>query len=190
MDLEKENRDLRSSILLVFSSERCLRRHLPVFGEGKYKLFLLKEDAGLGQDVEIELTWKKNICLIGGKRLDGGAPFYFYTVSKEKLLLLLAKKEDFFLPAVKIPIRPEERIKIGNAFKNQIFYDCFTLMEPCYAEIACESGTDYENGYPEEDGRERKYRLYSKGNEGIYVNEESVFGEKCLQVGDLSLIHI
>ena len=184
MDLEKGNRDLRGSILLVFSSERCLRRHLPVFGEGKYKLFLLKEDSGLGQDVEIELTRKKNICLIGGKRLDGGAPFYFYTISKEKLLLLLAKKEDFFLPAVKIPIRPAERIKIGNDFKNQIFYDCFTLMEPCYAEIVRESGKDCENGYPEEDGREKKYRLYSKGNEGIYVNEESVFGEKCLQVGD------
>lgn len=184
MDLEKENTDLRDIILLIFSQQRCLRRYLPVFSQGRYKLFLPKEDAGLCRNVEIELAWKENFCFIGDKRLDGGAPFYFYTEGKEKLLLLLAKEEKELLPAVKIPFRKEERIKIGNAFKNQIFYDCFSLMKPCYAEIIHEGCAACENMHGEDGGSKGGYRLHSAGNEGVYVNEEAVFGDRCLCVGD------
>ncbi len=180
MDLEKENMDLRGSILLVFSSKRYVRRHLPALAEGKYRVFLLKEDAGLNRDVEIELIWKENVCFIGEKRLDGGAPFYFYTESKEKLLLLLAKKGDCLWPAVRVPVRGDERLRIGNAFKNQIFYDCYTLIKPCYAEIVHENR---ESGCTE-DSRKEWYRLCCMGNEGVYVNGDAVSGERSLCVGD------
>lgn len=169
LSLKKENTAGGYRCLLIFCTNTCLRKPLPEINDGKWLLTLECEDTGLMSEVQIMLTTSRGYWQMDGKVLSDRCPFYFYTKEKEELLLLLSEGMDTLKPSGKILLRNDESIKIGNAYTNQIFYECFSLMSAIHAQIIC---------------RENEKFIINTGQEGIYVNEKVLKGQKALYAGD------
>lgn len=167
--MEQKNIDAGGSSLLIFTRNACMKRELPNLQEGIHTLFLAGEDRELPEDVRIKLVCREGVWRIADREINDSSPFYFYTEKKEKLLLLPAKKPESLKAAGRIPLSREEKLKIGSAFKNQIFYDCFSLIESVHVEIAYE---------------EEGYMISAPGHEGVYLNEKALKGKQKLQKGD------
>lgn len=164
----KENNERDSRILLIFSKGTCIRKPLPDIVEGRYRLVLMAVDTGLLEDTAMELMFSGGGLQINGRELSGRAPFYFYTEKNEKLLLLLSEKLHFG-PGERLAMQREESFKAGSSFKNQIFFECFSLVSEVHLEIhATEQGMVIDNA----------------GNEGVYLNEKAFTGKGPLQSGD------
>ncbi len=166
--VNKENNERDSRILLIFSKEACIRKPFPDITEGRYRLVLTAVDTGLLEDTAMELLFSGGALYINGRELSGGAPFYFYTEKNEKLLLLLSGKLHF-RPCERLALQREESFRAGSSFKNQIFFECFSLVSEVHLEIhAAEQGMVIDNA----------------GNEGVYLNEKIFTGKGLLQSGD------
>ena len=169
MPLKKECTELSDRILLIFSRRACVRKHLPNVPEGRNRIYLPIEETGLCADVEIMLECCGMEWKIGEKKLNEKNPFYFYTENNEKLLLLLSPRKEYLMPTDRIGLIRDTRIQIGSAFKNQIFYDCYSLVNAEHAEIFSEK---------------KQYMIYNPGFEGIYLNGNTFEGKKKLNIGD------
>lgn len=169
MFLAKKNTETDSRILLIFSRRAYMRRKLYAVSEGRNRLFLPMEETGLLEDIIIMAVWGIKGWRIEEKELNEKNPFYFYTPRGEKLLLMLAPKADCLASSGRILLGQGMEIGIGNAFKNRIFYDCYSLIETCHARIFSE---------------EKDYVICNPGQEGVYVNGQSIDGKKKLYVGD------
>lgn len=169
MSLEKENKVSGCRYLLIFGRNTCLRRRLPDLSEGRWDVFLNREDTGFLSDERIVFEICQGNWQVDGKLLSARSPVCFYTEEKEKILFLLSEKVEFLKPAGRLWVKAGESIRIGNAYTNPVFYECFSQMEAVHAEIICkEQGSLYIN----------------TGQEGVYVNEKAHTGQKRLGMGD------
>lgn len=169
MSLQKEGMDTSDRMLLIFGRYAYIRRTLAGLTEGKTRLFLPAEETGLTVDITIILEGSERGWRIEGKELSENNPFYFYTEEKEKFLLLLARKADCLMPTGRIRLKQETKIQIGSAFKNRIFYECYSLIEAEHGAIAFEDNA---------------WVLQSPGLEGIYLNGKAFTGKKRIRTGD------
>ncbi len=99
------------------------------------RIFLSGQDTGLLEDLTLTLTPGEGCRYMMGKEISGKNPFYFCTERKESLLFLLAQRSDTLCPAQRIVLKEGEEIRIGSAFRNRIFYECFSLIEEDHARI-------------------------------------------------------
>lgn len=134
MPLEKTDKKRESGRLLIFSERACCRRTLPQTS-GSCRIFLSGEDTGLSQDITLTLTAGEGCWYMGERELNGKNPFYFYTDRKERLLLVLGQRTDTLYPGERILLKEDGEVRIGSAFRNRIFYECFSLMEENHARI-------------------------------------------------------
>ncbi len=169
MPLEKLYKEGLGEMLFIFSRFTCTCRRLPEPFSGTYHLTLSREDTGLVEDVTPALQKKDGVWRIGEKELNDGSPFYFYTKEKEKLLLLLTQRPRQLHPAEKIHLKKGEDIRIGSAFRNQIFYECCSLIEESHGQISFE---------------EQGVTVSGLAGAGIYVNGQALTGKKVLHSGD------
>lgn len=169
MSFEKENLNTIGRYLLIFGSNTCLRKVLPDLTEGKWSLFLDHGDLRFLSDVKIVLEVHQGCWQIAGRPLTGKCPFYFYTEDREKLLLLISENVEYLEPSKKIILKAGESIQIGNGYTNQIFYDCFSFVESVHAEISL---------------KDQGVMAINSGQEGVYVNEKLLKGQKMLCTGD------
>ena len=165
---EKEQKGA-DRILMIFSASACVRRHLYAVTDGACCIFLEKEVLGIKEDKELFITWKNGCYRIGSEELSDKRPFYYDTEQKEKLLFLLSKEQEITEESHKILLKKEEGIMIGNAFRNAVFYECFSFVDEQMAEILWEN---------------EGYVIYAKGKEGIYINERALHGKSKVEVGD------
>ncbi len=156
-------------ILLAFSMYACVRKHLSELAENGRRFLLTTEDTGLSQDIMLMLAENGESIWIGGQELNGKAPIYFYTERNEKLLLLLSAKMDHLTPTKRIMPERDGRLQVGNSFKNQIFYDCFSLIDVIHAEI-------YRDG--------EGYGIVPSDAGGVYVNGKTLTSPGYLRSGD------
>lgn len=156
-------------MLFIFSRFTCICRHLPEPFSGIYRLWLSREDTGLAADVTLILQKKDGLWQVDGKELNGGSPFYFFTKEKEKLLLLLTQRPQQLHPAEKIHLKKGENIRIGSAFRNQIFYECCSLVAESHGQIRYE---------------EQGFTVSNLAETGIYVNGRVLKEKKVLHSGD------
>lgn len=169
MFLDKEHVDTGVRHLLIIGCNTCLKKRLPDLSEGSYTLFLDRADTCLAADEELILTACGDRWQIGGKALSGQAPVSYFTRGKEKLLLLLSEKIEVLKPAERILMKAGECIQIGNAYINPVFYEFSSLIKASHAQIIC---------------KEQGKLFLNTAQEGVYVNEKAVKGEKKLCIGD------
>lgn len=169
MFFEKENRETFDRYLLIIGEGASLRRKLPNLTEGRWSLFLERIKTELLADVELVFEFHQGCLIMDGKALSDKSPFYFYTKEGEKLLLLLSDQIEYLEPSKRIFLKKGESIKIGNAYTNQIFYDCFSLTKAIHAEISCSQQGEL---------------MINTGQEGVYINEKAVRGQQVLRTGD------
>ncbi len=173
MPTKKSHKDYLGGALLIFSAQACLCRRLPSSAD-RERMLLSKEDTGLSADVTLALLRRDGQWQIGEKILTGENPFYYYTEKEEKLLLLLASGQEALHPAEKLHLKRKEELKIGSAFRNQIFYECFSLVEECHARICAE---------------EQGITISGDSDEGIYVNGQALREKRILHSGDEAEIY-
>ena len=169
MSSMKESMESGNQILLIFSRYTCIRKPLLKDAGGINVIVLTPEETGLPEKIVITLVWKKDEWRIKDKKLSENNPFYLYIEDAEKLLLLLSAKMNCLMPSEKIGMMREIKLQIGNAFKNQIFYDCYSLMNEEHAQILSENN---------------ECTVCNPGYEGIYVNGRALDGKQKLNAGD------
>ncbi len=166
---ENVNRNSEGGILLIFSKAAGIRKELTDVSERKGGVFLPREETGLTEDLVLPLIYDAGEWKIMGKTFGEGAPFYFHTKRKEKLLLLLGKKAKTLHPAGQISLTQKRVIQIGSAFHNEIFYQCYSLVEACHVTIAPEGAGWVIKGYDERT---------------MYLNGKAVWGKVRLKAND------
>ncbi len=169
MPFTKENTVSEKRILLIFTAYVCIRRPLSDHGEGGHRIVLPPEETGLGRNIILPLVHENGGWHIGNKPLSESNPYYFYTQEDEKLLLLLSPHMNRLIPAGKVAVCDKMQIKVGCAFKNQIFYNCYSLIEEDHAQIFFEDG---------------EYTISNPGHDGLYVNTKAFRGKMRLHIGD------
>ena len=169
MSLDKEHFNAGCRYLLVLGSEICLKKRLPDLAEERYVIFLDRAETGLLSDQKISLEVCGDGWQVDGKKLNGQAPVPYFTTEKEKLLLLLSPKIEYLQPAERIFMKEGERIQIGNAYTNPVFYNFFSLVKEVHVQILC---------------TEQKEMVLITCQEGVYVNERTVKGKVQLCMGD------
>lgn len=190
MSFEKEDIGVKSRILLIFSSCSCVRRRLCEEQAKRDRLVLTAEDTGFSEDLIIPLEWSGEHWQVEGKELRENYPFYFDTKKNynalkylggkidEKLLLLLSGEINGLGGGGRLVPGQGEKVVIGNAYKNQVFYKCFSFVGEVCAEILWVDG---------------QFMINRLGNKGVYVNGKT-FGEsarlKCGDSVDIYGLHI
>lgn len=169
MSFTKENIVSQKRILLIFTAHVCIRRPLSERGEGEHKMILPPEETGLRKEIILFLVRKNVEWHIGEKPLSESNPYYLYTQEDEKLLLLLSPDINRLIPTGKVEVCQEIQIEIGSAFKNQVFYSCYSLVEEYHAQILFEDG---------------ECMIRNPGHEGVYVNAKAFRGKMRLNIGD------
>ena len=164
---KEEEREGR--VLLVFGSFACSRRHLLSGTTGSKRVVLAAKEMGIEEDVIIRLEWNETFCQLEEKELRENSPFYYYTKTGEELLILLSKKMNSLLTDGRILPGQREKILIGSGYKNQIFYECFSLVREVHAEILYMDG-EFTVSRPEV--------------EGVYVNGRILNRQVRLKSGD------
>ncbi len=166
---KKENKESGVKILLIFTKYAYTRKTLSDFPAGKGELDLSVEDTGLSCDLTVIFFCTDDIWFMNGKKISEKSPVYLYTEKNEKLLFILSEAKCALKAANFVNMKNKETVCIGKGFKNQIFYDCFSLIDIRQAEISVEKG---------------RYVLCNKGNMGVYINEKSFTGRKIVYPGD------
>lgn len=164
-----QKKEERGSLLLVFSSAACVRKHLNGVRDRECCICLEREALGILEDEEFTAIWENGTYRIRNEVLDDKKPHYYQTGNRERLLMLLSKEPETLESGKRLLLSKEEALKVGNAYQNRIFYDCFSLSEPQMAEIIWKK-----------DG----YVLCPAKDEGIYLNEKAVREETILHTGD------
>lgn len=167
---QNKNMDSASRILMIFSDKACARRKLTDVPGGKNSLLFPKEETGLYGDLEITLMYGGEGWRIGENPLSENAPFYLYTEAKERVLLLLGGEAAPLGHAGKIRLRQEQAVAVGNAFQNEIFYDCYSLVDACHLTISFEKEGWIAQG---------------QGGEGIYLNGRALGEKESIRTGDV-----
>ncbi|RKI91277.1 type VII secretion protein EssC [Parablautia intestinalis] len=156
-------------VLLVFGSFACSRIHLLSGTTGSKRVVLAAKEMGIEEDVIIRLEWNETFCQLEEKELRENSPFYYYTKTGEELLILLSKEMNSLLTDGRILPGQREKILIGSGYKNQIFYECFSLVREVHAEILYMDG-EFTVSRPEV--------------EGVYVNGRILNRQVRLKSGD------
>lgn len=169
MYLEKEHKETGCRYLLVLRSNTCFKRKLPDLSEGSY-VFSLSQTEGVSDlDEEIVFENHEGSWQINGKTLSGQFPVSYYTKWREKLLFLLSEKIESLGPAGRIVMEAGKSIQIGKAYTNPVFYDYYSLMRTSHVKISCKM---------------QGHLFINTEEEGVYINEKAVKGEKELYAGD------
>lgn len=169
MYLEKEHKETGSRYLLVLRSNTCFKRKLPDLSEGSYAFSLNKTDGVSDQDEEIVFENHEGNWQMNGRTLSEQFPVSYYTKWREKLLFLLSEKIESLEPAGRMVMEAGKSIQIGKAYTNPVFYDYYSLMRTTHVKIFCKT---------------QGHLFMNTEEEGVYVNEKAVKGEKELFAGD------
>lgn len=160
----------RDRFLLIFGEKACSRRRLYESQGGEYLLFLTKDELMLREDQQLLLRQREEEYFLDGEKLREAQPFYYHTIHREKLMLILTVTLDQIECVGRLWLSKQDTCQIGNAYKNRIFYDGFGLVEAQHASISFE---------------EEDLVIISKTeNGGIYVNGRALTGKQRLFQGD------
>lgn len=170
MTVITEKRMCRDRFLLIFGQKACVRRRVIECPEGKYDFRLSRQELMLTKAVQLRLIQREDSYLIGEERLYEDQPFYYHTIYKEKLMLILTKELAGVERAGRLLLQRGEICRIGNAYKNRIFYDCCSLTGAEAASI-CLADESYKICPGTESG-------------GIYLNGKRLDKESTLSEGD------
>lgn len=170
MTASSDKRLCRDRFLLIFGEKACTRKRLYESQEGENHLFLAKDELMLGEDEVISVQQRGGEYFLGKERIREDQPFYYLTMQKEKLMLILTRCLSETEWAERLLLPRQESCQIGNAYKNRIFYECFGLVGGRHAAICFEDGSFVVSA--------------EKENEGIYVNGRALEGKRNLSKGD------
>ena len=86
-----QKKEERGSLLLVFSSAACVRKHLNGVRDRECCICLEREALGILEDEEFTAIWENGTYRIRNEVLDDKKPHYYQTGNRERLLMLLSK---------------------------------------------------------------------------------------------------
>lgn len=175
MSIQREEECSRR--LLLFTKKVCLRKKISFHAGEKYEICLSPWESGLEREEKLTVYKRKEGLFLGQELLKEDHPLHLRTSGQDKLIVILCCREENIGRSTCVELSADQIYKIGDAHRNEIYYQCFNLVKEEHACIFKE---------------EREYILWP-GGEGIYVNQTSI-GEKTIlkkwDVIDLYGLHI
>lgn len=115
-------------------------------------------------------AWK-----IDRRILSGDAFCILKTQAGEEVTVILSSQKAHLGSCGKILLHKKTEIRAGCAFQNEIFYDCFSFIEPRHIRIYREKESFVLEGFEAVRGREMA---------GMYINGKAVSERRILEKGD------
>lgn len=163
--LNTENAGKR--LLLIYSETGCMREWLPKQREGWYTFYLNTPVTG-SKERKIVCCAMQGSWYVKDRLLSENVPLYLSEEDRQ-LLFILSKEIKVLQACRRLGPCGAEGIKIGKAYRNIIFYECFSLVRPEHLEILYEDDA---------------YILQGAEDKGIYLNEKAFVGSCRLKTGD------
>lgn len=155
--------------LLLFTKKACLRKKVLFHTGEKYEICLSPWESGLEKEEKLTVYKRKEEIFLGQELLKEDHPLYFRTSRQETLIVILCRREEEIGRSTCVELSADQIYKIGDAHRNEIYYQCFTFVKKEHACI-------FKEG--------REYVLWPTG-EGIYVNQTSIGEKTTLKKGDV-----
>lgn len=155
--------------LLLFTKKACLRKKVLFHTGEKYEICLSPWESGLEKEEKLTVYKRKEEVFLGQELLKEDHPLYFRTSRQETLIVILCRREEEIGRSTCVELSADQIYKIGDAHRNEIYYQCFTFVKKEHACI-------FKEG--------REYVLWPTG-EGIYVNQTSIGEKTTLKKGDV-----
>lgn len=163
--LNTENID--EKILLIYSEKGCMKKHLPRQIKGQYSFYLNTFVTGC-EEKEFSCHMIQGDWYVKDKMLSEKAPAYLF-MDGMQLILFLAENITCLQPCMKLEGKQEEEITVGNAYRNTVFYTCFSFIEEEHLSIIYDG---------------HAYSLQKVKGKGVYLNQKAVTKACSLKQGD------
>ena len=165
-------------LLLFFSSKACEIRRLTVRAGGSQRLELSAEEMNLSKDLVMTVFCREEGCSlmflpeecsssavwIG----EGKTPQRIKTPWKEEILVIFPQRKKELMTGQRLFLQADQVVCLGKSYRNQIFYECFSLIQPVHLELY----------------RAREGYLIRRAGEGTYVNGKLAKQEQVIKTGD------
>lgn len=174
MHAHEKSRDGLTVFLHLYTSQNCIRKRFIFYPGEKQRIEIEKESLGTVFPVIFVLERKGECWLLDGSVLSEEGCTWMNTQADEDILLVLSGRNEVLLPCGRIPLDGRQVIRIGNAFQNEVFYECFSYVKDKHICLVKE-GENYVLICPRSSEKEKIY---------AYINGKAAEERQILQKGD------
>lgn len=162
--------------LHLYSKKACIRKCIIFYPGERQRLCIPAENLQTAFPAELVLEREGPAWKLNGKLVCEESFCILKTSAEEEIMAVISERSKCLKPCGKLSLFGEEEIRAGNAFQNEVFYDCFSFIKGRHFCI-CKNEKEYvleENNDCEGD----KFA-------GVYVNGKAVCGKNVLAAGDV-----
>lgn len=135
MSAHEKNQSGLTLFLHFYTEKTCLRECFLFYPGEKRRIFLSAERLQTVFPMEILLRKEGEIWKLNDRPLYRGNFSLLQTKAGEKVLVVLSKREERFFPCGKVFLQGRTEIQIGRAYRNEVFYDCFSFVRDSHIVI-------------------------------------------------------
>lgn len=174
MHAHEKSRDGLTVFLHLYTSQSCIRKSFTFYPGEKQKIEIEKETLGTVFPVTFVLEKEGEHWLLDSEVIPEEGCTWVHTDANEEVLLVLSIRNRVLLPCGRIPLDGRQEIRIGKAYQNEVFYECFSYVKDKHICLRKE-GDNYVLVCPH----------YSEQDKICsYINGRAAEGKQLLQKGD------
>lgn len=171
---EKEQCGL-ALFLHLYTKRACTRKNILFYPGEQHRIYLEEECLGTAFPVELFLYREKQ-----GWRLNDTILFednfcFLQTGAGEEIMAVLSVRDEKLFACGKVFLRDQAEIKVGNDFRNEVFYDSFSFVKDRHICIS---------GGPDGFIFKNCSNQTEEGTAGVYLNGKEAPGMCMLSPGD------
>lgn len=161
--------------LHLYTGKMCTRKCVTLYPGERQRIYFSKESLQTAFPVEITLWQEGQSFWINDRRICEDNFCILKTGAGEEIMIVLSGRNEKFLSCQKVFLPGKERIEIGNNFRNEVFYDCFSFIRDRHISICkeddrflleiCKNETDEKDA-------------------GVYINGRAAAAKNVLESGD------
>lgn len=174
MHAHEKLRDGLTIFLHLFTSQSCIRKRFIFYPGEKKKIEIEKETLGTVFPVIFVLEKAEEHWLLDGAVIPEKDCAWINTDAGEEILLVLSGRNRVLMPCGRIPLHGRQEIRIGKAFQNEVFYECYSYVKERHICLVKE-GDNYVLVCPFSSEKENIY---------AYINGKAAEEKQLLRKGD------
>lgn len=169
-------RNGRTLFLHFYAKKSCIRKSFLFYPGERRRIYLSEEILQTTCPMELILWQDGQAWILNGSRIYEERFSFLKTKAEEDIMVVLSAGSKQLAPCGRLALSSETDIRIGSAFQNEIFYDCFSFVKDIHIHIyKGQEGFLLENCSNDQYGREA----------AVYVNGKAVNKRMALVSGDV-----
>ena len=177
MNAHERNQNGLTLFLHFYTEKACVRENLLFYPGEKRRIYLSGEKLQTAFPLEVILLKEGEIWKLNDRPLYKENFSILYTKAGEEIMVVLSMREEKLFPCGKVFLQGKREIQIGRAYRNEVFYDCFSFVKDRHFILRKEQDMVYlEN--QRDTGTDKDNRAY------VYLNGRRAPAECVLVAGD------